>query len=153
MKTIWLTIAVLLAGPALAGATEAQRYIDAQGVEVIHNRTVAVDTPAAAPMAGKRRAVAAPVAELAPASIRVDARMRIPADEQARRDSDRIAILNQELMTEAKAYEAKWKTLNAPGADAALPAPELARLKEEISGHERNIRALNAELRRTHATR
>lgn len=160
LKPILLGVAIL--APAAVGwaqSTEATRYVNGQGVEMIQNRP----PPAPAPMplvvpsgaAQGKTAVAAP-APVQPASrIRTTAvpaalapDLQIAPDDQKARDRDRVNILRQELMKELGDYEVKNKVLRNPAAKASLDEQQLKRLQETLQAHERNIRDLNSEIAR-----
>lgn len=129
----------------------ARRYVDAQGMEVIVNRdavrgeedgkVAAIGAPAAARAAG---------APLLAARVMQDPKMRISAGEQDRRDRDRLGILQQELDNEARKYAAAMARAQQKGA-TPLSAADQQRLTEELYDHQKNIQALNAELRRVRA--
>lgn len=114
------------------------RYVDAQGVEVIHNRGAEpaaggqVTTPAVAPAIKPRGA---------------DPKLQVSAAEQQGRDRDRIAILQQELAAEVKALEAGFLRAKQAKPDQ-LSAAESQRLTEDMDAHQKNILALHGELRR-----
>lgn len=144
----------LLPGAAAAAANapvSAARYVDAQGVEVIHNRNAELPSGAAAaasaPAQGKIGSVRAQPASNAPP----DPRLQISADEQQRRDRDRVAILQAELDVESRRYEAAWQRLQ--GGDNKNGAAAVQRMNEELHDHQKNIEALHAELRRARVAR
>lgn len=138
---------------SLAGPIAPARYIDAQGVEVIHDRgapaadaiPTVVKTSMPAPASG---VAASPKLTIAPA-------------EQAARDRDRVAILEQELDRESRAYADVWTKLNPPVRTPKPAAGDSARMNEQLneqlnqqlSAHQKNIQALHAELRRARASR
>lgn len=133
------------AGAASAQQAPAQRYIDAQGVEIIQNRDAARPAQAAQPRAGAVRT--APAAAAAAA----DPKLQVSAAEQSARDLDRAAILREELAQEMRKFEAASKAL-VQGEQAARAQPQagsaLPRLKEILHTHQQNIEAISAELRR-----
>ena len=140
-----LLAASLLAATAGAAPIAPARYVDAQGVEVIHNRgaepAVAsgqVTTPAEPPAPAPRKPVAAAA---------IDARMQVSADAQRARDRDRVAILQQELATEVRALEASFQRAKQAAPDK-LSAADSRRVTEEMYAHQQNILSLNSELRR-----
>lgn len=150
-----MTLSVLAI--ASAQATEASRYVNRDGIEVIQARSAsATSAPAAPAVAGQSEApapeaVARPRAARAvhsvePSNAPADARLRVSAHEQSARDKDRLAILNQELYKELAEYENKSKVLKSPSMRGKLPEAELTRLRELASDHEKNIRALMAEI-------
>jgi len=128
----------------------ATRYIDDQGVEVIVNR----DAPL-------RNSILAQPKESPPAPARAssgdaaartlhDPRLRISATEQDRRDRDRVGILRDELDAEARKYATAMQRMqDGGGKNLKLSAADTQRLTEELYDHQKNIQALNAELRRT----
>ncbi len=137
--------------PALASAqtTDATRYTNAQGVEVIQNRPPApLAATAAAPAAvtEKPANTGKPAKEAASAH---DARFQIAAREQNERDRDRLAILRQELLKEMEDYQTKSRILHSPSMKSSLTEEQLQRLQQTAHAHEQNIRDLNAEINRT----
>jgi hypothetical protein len=137
--------AAAAAAAAAAGPIAPARYVDAQGVEVIHNRGDA------AGLAGEAGAVGSAVGS-ADTPARADPKLTIQPAQQAQRDADRIAILDQELQAESRAYADLWTRLY--GARTAPPgSADAARLNAELAAHQKNIQALNAELHRARATR
>jgi hypothetical protein len=132
-----------------AGPIAPARYIDAQGVEVIHDRGApAVDAIPTAPQPGTSAPAPVPASGAA-----VSPKLTIAPAEQAARDRDRVTILEQELDRESHAYADLWARLNAPPR-TPRPVPEdAARMTEQLSAHQKNIQALHAELRRVRASR
>jgi hypothetical protein len=130
MKATLLAL-VLMHTVAIAGPVSAVRYVDSQGVEMIHDRA-STKPPATASMP-PRSTVSAPA-------------LQISVAEQAGRDLDRIAIFEQELAAESQQYANAAQRLHA-----ARPAgaADTALLREELGRRENNIKALHAELRRT----
>ena len=135
------------AGAASAQQAPAQRYIDAQGVEIIQNRDAARPVSATAAAQPRAGAVRTPAAATAAA----DPKLQVSATEQSARDLDRAAILREELAQEMRKFEAASKAL-VQGEQAARAQPEagsaLPRLKEILHTHQQNIEAISAELRR-----
>lgn len=132
--------------PLVAGAqtSEAARYTNQQGIEIIQNR------PAEQPASASKPTVAAakPSApEPAAAGVR-DARFQISPKDQAERDRDRLAILRQELLKEMEGYQAKNKILHSPSMQASLTDDQLQRVRDTAHAHEQNIRDLNSEINR-----
>jgi hypothetical protein len=126
---------------AFAQSADAARYVNAQGIEVIQSRrTVAAQAPVTEAAKNVPRPPAAPAA--------VDAKLLIPAKEQAARDQDRLSILKAELKDETSAFETKLRILQAPAANGKLSADERQRIEEAMTRHQNNIRALNAEIAR-----
>lgn len=146
MKYCVLAFAVLAASAGAAPIAPA-RYIDAQGVEVIHNRG-AEPAPAAVTGAGQITTPAEVAAPRKPvASVANDARMKVSADTQRDRDRDRVAILKEELATEVRALEATFQRAKQATPDK-LSAADSRRVTEEMYAHQQNILSLHGELRR-----
>jgi small-conductance mechanosensitive channel len=82
----------------------------------------------------------------APAAL--ESKFLIPAKEQAARDLDRLAVLQEELKLETAAFNTKRKILEAPATNSRLGPDERGRVQEAIVRHEQNIRALNAGIAR-----
>ncbi len=147
IRTAVLCVCLGAMGQA-AAQIAANRYVDAQGVEVIVNRDAA-RTPDKAEIAGAP-SKPADKGGLQPARLMLDPKLRISAAEQDRRDRDRVGILRQELEMEAGKYAALVQKTQ-PGA-GKLSAAETQRLTEELYAHQKNIESLNAELRRVRLT-
>lgn len=149
MKTLALLLLALASGSAAAADTiSAQRYVDAQGVEVIQNRSPAPAAGTIRQLSGAtERAASVKLAAPAPASGVRDARFQVSAGEQARRDLDRVGILEQELNNEMRAV-GEITRLSAALAGSAPGGQDQARVKERMNDHQKNIAALQAELRR-----
>lgn len=144
MKTIPMAGALALALVQLAasaGPIAPARYIDAQGVEVIHDR--GAPGGAAAPTVAR---TGMPVPAAGP-------KLTIAPAEQAARDRDRVAILEQELDAESHAYADVWTKLNPPAHAPRPAAQDAARMSEQLISHQKNIQALHAELRRARSAR
>jgi len=145
-----LAACLALAAPAVhAQSSDAERYINAQGVEVIQGRRAAapsVAAPAGAD-ASPAPAVQAPSRTAQAAQAR-PAAFQIGAGEQGARDRDRLAILQQEMQAENSALEQKVRVLSNAGLRAKLDPEQLKRLQETTLEHERNIRALTSEINR-----
>jgi hypothetical protein len=76
--------------------------------------------------------------------------LRISAAEQNMRDRDRVGILQEELAAEARKYAAAMQRAQDAGNKAVkLSAGDSLRLTQELYDHQKNIQALNSELRRT----
>lgn len=138
---------------AQAQSTDASRYVNSQGIEVIQARQpLSVRDDRIAQAAKSDNAVREQPAP-APRTTQqaMDGRFQVSAAEQAERDLDRLAILQQELMSEAAAFQTKWKTLHTPSMKASLSDEEVARVRETMHNHESNLRALNAEISRVQA--
>ena len=145
--TKFLCLLLLLGGAGSASAQiSATRYIDAQGVEVIQSRRAAVPgTEAGAP--------AAPARKVKTDNLMYDPKLQVSAAEQARRDRDRVAILQQELDVEARKYEAAFQRAQGGGPDNKPNADDAQRINEELYERQKNIQALTAELRRARSER
>lgn len=136
---------------ASAQSVEATRYVNPDGVEVIQARpqaqagtrgsVVESDTGSVEP-----RTVKSSSTSRVPAAAAADPRLQVSGREQKARDKDRLAILNQELYKEIAEYETKSKVLRTPSMRGSLPDADLARLREIASDHEKNIKALMAEI-------
>lgn len=162
MNKYAMIIALLgAAGSACAQDAPTQRYIDAQGVEIIQNRG------ALRPGSGKSFAPAQEPAQdptrilstrrgAAPPASAVDPKLLIGAREQGARDEEREAILRQELAQETRKFDAATRALTQ-AEQAARSQPQvgavLTQLKEILHAHQQNIESLGAELRRTRAAR
>lgn len=134
-----------------ATTVEATRYKTREGVEVIVGRDVGA-APAAALANSKRQpASQATVANPGAAAIGTAApsgvSYKVPVQDQAERDRDRLTILTAELMTEGRALEQKRSALKSPRASMDLGSDQLQALRDSVERHESNIRALNAEIR------
>ncbi len=142
-----LTCALLacLADVALAQQAPAQRYIDAQGVEIIQNRDAARPSAVAS---GR----VAPVPKAAAATgAASDPKLQVGAAEQAARDLDRAAILREELAHETRKFEAASRALVQSEKAARTQQQDPATLKqlnELLHTHQQNIQSITAELQR-----
>jgi hypothetical protein len=136
------TLATLSPLPACAQTSEAARYTNQQGIEIIQNRP-AEQTAGA----GKAPVEAAKPRAPEPATVK-DARFQVSAKDQAERDRDRLAILRQELLKEMEGYQAKNKILHSPSMQASLTDDQLQRVRDTAHTHEQNIRDLNSEINR-----
>lgn len=148
---------LLALAPGLhAQSIDAERYVNAQGIEVIQGRRAAppATAPAApAPDAGAALAPAPSAPARAPlvtgnAAQAKPAAFQIGAGEQDARDRERLAILKQEMQAENSALEQKVRILSNAELRSKLDPDQLKRLQETTLEHERNIRALTAEIRR-----
>lgn len=102
LHVIGTVVLLFTCGGALAQSTEAARYVNHQGVEVIEARRplpTKVDPVQAEKPSGPRM-----VAGAAPASA-VEAKLQVSAQEQRGRDEDRMTILKRELAVESAAFE------------------------------------------------
>ncbi|MET3139947.1 hypothetical protein AAKU61_004330 [Undibacterium sp. GrIS 1.2] len=161
MKYILLTCPTFLfltiSGTLSAQSVDAQRYVNAQGVEVIQSRQQFLpdntSTLPVKPTPVIKENISNPNtlmhSQSNPASL--NTKLQISTKEQAQRDHERAAILNQELANEVTALQTKLKILNSPSMKAKLSDQELLRLQETASAHEQNIRSLNSEINRMSA--
>ncbi|MRW90355.1 hypothetical protein GJ699_10190 [Duganella sp. FT80W] len=147
MKAHLIYVAAMLM-PLLAQAqsSEAARYVNRQGVEIIQNR-VTETPPASASKPAITEAAAPRATAERPAAVH-DARFQISSREQNERDRDRLVILRQELQTEIENYQAKNKILHSPSLQASLSEEQLQRVRDITHAHEQNIRDLNNEISR-----
>ncbi|UUZ50468.1 hypothetical protein LP420_11775 [Massilia sp. B-10] len=132
MKTLALLLLALASGSAAAADTiSAQRYVDAQGVEVIQNRSPAPTASTIKQLSGAtERAASVKLAALKHLASGVrDARFQV-SDEQARRDLDRVGILEQELNNEMRAV-GEITRLSAALAGSAPGGPDQGASRRE----------------------
>lgn len=148
-----------LATPALqAQSIDAPRYVNAQGVEVIQGRR-APSAPVAAAVGEDGRQGAAPGPTSKTVKMPADAAQARPASyqigagEQQQRDRDRRAILEDELRAEHVSLDSKIRVLQSAELRSKLDSDALKRLQETTLDHEKNIRALHAELTRAKKSR
>ena len=139
-----------------AQSTEAARYVNPQGIEVIQAR----QPPASLDQQGadKPALVSKPAAGAAKNSAVRDttpSSSKLPATAQGQRvrDDDRLGILRLELANEGNALENKLRILATPAMQSKLAPDELKRLQETVVDHEKNIRSLNAEIERVRHSR
>jgi hypothetical protein len=152
LKRLLIVGAVAATAAAQAQTTDAARYTNSQGVEIIQNRPPpAAALPTTAPAReAPVKPVSVPQPKVAAENPAVrDARFQVSPQDQNARDRDRLNILRQELVKELEGYEAKNKVLRSPTMKAGLDEQQLKRLQETLQAHERNIRDLNAEISRT----
>ncbi|MEW6021103.1 MAG: hypothetical protein AB1807_03070 [Pseudomonadota bacterium] len=149
-KTVFTIVFACSAGGTLAQQAPAQRYMDAQGVEIIQNRNAprqgGMDMP---------RTTASKAATV-PDGAAADPRLQVSAAEQSARDRDREAILREELGHETAKFEAASKAfVKAEQAARGQPQVEgvLKQLKEVLHTHQQNMESLTAELQRTRTAR
>lgn len=128
LRAAWLP--ALMSVAVAAHGSEAVRYRDERGIEIIGGRTTAMPAPVQAP-------ASVPSAERAAL-----ARWQIAPHQQQARDRERLAILRQELATEVAAMDAQVR--HARG----LEAEPQQRAREQLRRHQLNIDALHAEIRR-----
>jgi len=133
-----------LFGPAMVNAQsiDAERYVNAQGVEVIQGRRSAPPVQTVPGTDGSATPAGAPAAGARPAAF------QIGAGEQGARDRERLAILKQEMDAENSALEQKVRVLSNAQLRAKLDPEQLKRLQETTLEHERNIRSLTSEINR-----
>ena len=154
MKIVILgAIALTFTGTVAAANIEAERYIGAQGIEIIHNRGIKpVPDEKAAPDASNRpQKSSVNTKAIVPAMnnpLAQESKLRISSKEQSALDNDRLAILNQELMTEAATFQTKWKALHSANLKTVMSEEEIVKLQLSVAEHEKNIRALSAEIKR-----
>jgi hypothetical protein len=145
MKPLLLTALLAAALPAYADPVSSHRYIDAQGVEIIRGRNAT--TPASSMVSGGLVDLEAkPHATLARSAVG-DPKLKIAPAEQAERDRDRIAILEQELQEESRAFVALSERAAGKQGHVKRTPDELASAQGQLVQHQKNIEALNAELR------
>jgi hypothetical protein len=159
MKLLFFAFAAILAGlgpGAQAQSTEAARYVNPQGIEVIQARRPPAVEEAKVPTE-KNGSVIKAMTGTNPAPVQasaaLDSRLLVSNKEQRDRDQDRLAILTQELATENAGLQTKIRVLQDPALKAGLSASDLKRLGETAMDHEKNIRALNAEIGRVRLRR
>lgn len=144
---------IAASSPLLARATEAERYVDSQGIEIIHNRSVAVplgnNLPSNILKAGGATQLTAAVAVAENNPNFSGSKLQIPKKEQQRRDVGRLEILNQELMAEASAFQTKWKALNTPNMKLSMGNEQAIKLQQSLNENEKNIRLLTSEINNT----
>jgi hypothetical protein len=132
-----------------ASSNEPDRFVNAQGIEIIQPRAALVTGEAKLSAPGEKPAGKAAPGVVAASFVSASAeKLRVSAKEQQNRDKDRLTILNQELQAEMQAYQTKWKAVHATNAKNALSAEDMAKLQQQVGDHENNIQALQAEIRR-----
>ncbi len=131
-----------------AGVTEAERYVDTQGIEVIHNRSATLVSGNSASSNVSKIGVSPQLKPVLTANnlAMVESKMQIPKQEQQKRDSGRLSILNQEMMMEASAYQTIWRALHVPNMKASLDIESTRKLQQSLNDHEQNIRLLTSEI-------
>ena len=128
LRAAWLPA---LMSVAVAGhGSEAVRYRDERGIEIIGSRTTAMPAPEQAP------------ASAPPAQRAALTRWQIAPHQQQARDRERLAILRLELATEMAAMDAQVRHARS------LDAEPQQRAREQLRRHQLNIDALHAEIRR-----
>lgn len=142
---------IAASSPLFASAAEAERYVDSQGIEIIHNHSVAVplgnNLPSNILKAGVFTQLKAAVAENNQSSR--GTKLQITKKEQQKRDGERLEILNQELMAEASAFQTKWKALNTPNMKLSMGNEQAIKLQQSLNENEKNIRLLTSEINNT----
>lgn len=140
-----LLLAVSLLSPLAAMANTLYKCTDESGVVLYTNQKAPskrcivlshTPTPAAAngSSGSKARTATAPT----PADF-----PRVSGSEQKSRDTDRKAILDKELATEAQNAEKARKALQEAGNQ---PPDKLQALRDTLALHERNVESLKKEL-------
>lgn len=134
-----------------AGMTDAERYVDMQGIEVIHNRGAVLVTGNSTSSNERKTSASLQSRPVLTANNLqfVESKMQIQKQEQQKRDGDRLSILNQEMMTEASAYQAIWRALHVPKMKASLDNESTRKLQQSLNEHEQNIRSLTSEINNT----
>ena len=145
---------LITANNLFAQSIDAQRYVNAQGVEVIQSRPQpkleeTPSQPSKSTLNIKENINnSKPLTPAQGSQHSSSGKLQISTIEQGERDRERLAILNQELMSEVAALQTKSKILHSPTMKAKLSEQELQRLQETTNAHEQNIRALNSEISR-----
>jgi hypothetical protein len=151
-RALWTSLFVMLwvdAAAAQRSPYEAKRHVDAQGIEVIQNRTAGADAKAAAPKSqGSKKEIEKNALAAATAASGGPHPTKVSPREQSERDLERVEILKQELQTEQLLYQRNVALLQAPNVKAMLSEHELQRLKYTLGLHERNVKSLKAEIGR-----
>ena len=149
-RIVPVTLLVMAGMPlsAFAQSSDASRYVNPQGVEVIGGRRSGPVEQGAVPVS---RPALTPSASSAAKSG--DSRLQVSPRQQSARDEDRLVILNSELKKEADAFETKLRIVQTPALKAKLSTDDLARVEAGLVDHERNVRSLNAEIGRVRIQR
>lgn len=150
MTTACAVLATLAGSGVLAQSTDAARYVNRQGIEIIQSRGNAPsigggrarDTESSKPAIAKR------VAKFTATPAVSGGKLFISTKQQAARDQDRLAILQEELKAERTAFESIRRGLQASAADATVGPEQRRNMEEWMVRHQRNIRALNTEIGR-----
>jgi hypothetical protein len=131
-----------------AGVTDAKRYVDLQGIEFIHNRGAAEVAGNGGSTIVRKTGASLQLKPKLTANnpLFVESKMQISKQEQQKRDGDRLSILNQEMMTEASAYQTIWRALHIPNMKASLDIESIRKLQLSLNEHEQNIRSLTSEI-------
>ena len=134
-----------------AQSAEAWRRINAQGVEVIQARApaqqeekVRIQKPAGTRVASQDGSAAL---------VAADPMLQVSPPQQRSRDEGRLDILTHELAAESAALDKQLRILQSPTLRNKLSGDELKRLEETALDHEKNLRALNAEIGRARIAR
>ena len=117
---------------------EARRYKNSSGVEII---TARESKPAAA---SPDHLV--PLKSPSENQTQVRAGSVVSAQDQAKRQHDRLAILNDELAAEGSLLLTKRKALASPRSSVDLTAEQISDLQKQVARHEENLRALSREI-------
>ena len=142
---------------AVAHTVEAERFVSAQGVEMIqgrHSNAVGVEekpTPAANAK-GATSGTASSSRSTTKGSA-VELGFNVQPKDQLDKDRDRMAILQQELRSELSMFQSKTRVMLTPSLKAKLGDEDLLRIRAEIADHEQNVRSLNAEIGRVQVAR
>ena len=136
---------LIVSADGLAQATEAARYINKQGVEVIQSRPI---FRSAEEVVRVPEAAAITTSRVAPSATAIDSKLQIRPREQRVRDEDRLVILKDELKKEATGFETKLRLIQTPALKAKLSPEDLARVEAGLTDHAQNVRSLNAEISR-----
>ncbi len=142
---------------AVAHTVEAERFVSAQGVEMIqghHSNAVGLEEKPG-PATNARGASSGTAGSSRSTAKGRDGELgfTVPPKDQIDKDRDRMAILQQELRTELAMFQSKTHVMLTPGLKAKLGDEDLLRLRAEIADHEQNIRSLNAEIGRVQVAR
>ncbi len=161
MSCRWVVTVILALGPELhcaaAHTVEAERFMSAQGVEMIHGRNSNAagleEKPASASKAKSGVSGAVSDNHSTTKGHDIDFGSTVPPKDQIDKDRDRLAILQQELRKELAMFQRKTHVMQTPGLKAKLDDENLLRLSAEIADHEQNVRSLNAEIGRVQIAR
>lgn len=131
---------------AAAQSTEAARYVNNQGIEVIQARAAPKPADTGASQSSAKASGEQEAGAVRSVSVAANPKLHVSASQQMARDKERLAILNQELLKELGEYETKTKVLRSPALSGKLAEAELTRMRELAGEHEKNIRSLQAEI-------
>lgn len=144
-RSVLLGVLAAVALPAAAQAlspADAQRYVNADGIEIIQNRGARRPDGSGSGASGKAAASTAP----APSAPAAQTGRALP--EPGRITRERIDILSAELADEARELDTKNKLLRTPRGTNALLDEMYGRLQREVTSHQQNIQALHREIER-----